>query len=329
MISPGDAIPVVIMTPSRRRSELLRIHLDAFTRLFHKVEGGDIRAIHRARVASRRLRELVPVLELDPATCARLLRDLRRATRALGRVRELDVMAHLLTDLNEEPGELDGGVSEVSAHLRKARRLALAREVRKGRLSADLRRLGKRLARSLTTLDQRGSRERRRWRWALEARVVRRADVLEGAMREAGPFYLPEKLHAVRIALKKFRYAVELSAEASQTAPPELRVLRRAQTLLGDLHDRQRLVDRIREVQATTASGDRRVSRQLDGLIARLEDECRVIHARYVRGRQRVLDACGRLAPVKSVEVGKRAAAIELKDPPARMAPMRQIVSAR
>jgi CHAD domain-containing protein len=289
------------MTASRRRSELLRSHLNVFTRLLHKVEGGDVRAIHRTRVALQRLRELLPVLELDPTTCTRLIRDLRRATRSLGRVRELDVTLHLVSHLNEEPGELDAGLTMVAEHLRHARRLVHARETQKGRLSNDLRRLGKRLERSFTTLDRRGG-ERRRWRWVLEARIVRRAEAFEDAVREVGPFYLPEKIHEVRIALKRLRYAVELEAEASQSSPPELRVFRRAQALLGELHDRQRLVDRLRESQAAVAGADRRVSRQLDHLIARVEDECRVLHARYVRQCQPLLDASARLVPAAPVK---------------------------
>lgn len=285
------------MTSSRRRSELLRTHLREFTRLLQHVEGGEVRAIHRTRVATRRLRELVPVLQLDPAVCARLLRDLRRATRALGRVRELDVTAQLLGQLPDEPGEVDAALSLVRDRLRALRRVVHGREVKKQRLGADLRRLGKRLERAVPTLDRRGARERQRWRWALQARVVRRAERLAAAIRDAGPFYRPESLHAVRIAAKKLRYALELDGEAGHTVPPELVVMRRAQILLGDLHDRQRLIDRLREAQAELAPGDRRVFRQLDSLVARLEDECRVFHARYVRRRQRILDACARLMP--------------------------------
>ena len=33
--------------------------------------------------------------------------------------------------------------------------------------------------------------------------------------RDAGAVYLPERLHAVRIAMKKLRYAMELAAEAA------------------------------------------------------------------------------------------------------------------
>ena len=35
------------------------------------------------------------------------------------------------------------------------------------------------------------------------------------ALDDAGAVYLPERLHAVRIALKKLRYALEARAEAS------------------------------------------------------------------------------------------------------------------
>ena len=44
-------------------------------------------------------------------------------------------------------------------------------------------------------------------------RVARRAASLKAAIDEAGAVYLPERLHAVRIAVKKLRYAVELEHE--------------------------------------------------------------------------------------------------------------------
>ena len=37
-----------------------------FTRMLQGVEDGDVHALHRTRVASRRLREVLPVLQLDP-----------------------------------------------------------------------------------------------------------------------------------------------------------------------------------------------------------------------------------------------------------------------
>src|SRR5947207_253069 len=49
--------------------------------------------VHRARVATRRLREILPVAAhaADSRGCSRLARDVRRITRALGPVREIDV----------------------------------------------------------------------------------------------------------------------------------------------------------------------------------------------------------------------------------------------
>ena len=58
-------------------------------------------------------------------------------------------------------------------------------------------------------------RARAGWQWAVEARVARRAAALKHAIDEAGSVYLPERLHAVRIALKKLRYGLELWLEAA------------------------------------------------------------------------------------------------------------------
>lgn len=287
-----------IMTAPAPRAELLRQHVSAFTRLLHKVEEGDVRAIHRTRVASRRLRELLPVLQVVPESRARLLRDLRRVTRRLGGVRELDVTLLLLERLRTEMGGATGGVGLVCDTVRVARRAAHGKATRKGRLGTDLRRLARRLEGLVPELERRGARENRRWRWALDARVARRAEALKQAIKDAGPFYLPERLHDVRIALKKLRYALELHAEASGAGPrAELGMLRRSQDLLGVLHDRQLLIERLRETLARLPASERRVSRELDAVVAWLEDECRTLHARYVRQRARLIDACDRLLP--------------------------------
>src|SRR5437867_2962313 len=88
-----------IMTASVRREDLLRTRLNRFTRSLPGVQTGDMRAIHRARVASRRLRELLPVLGLSHGAAAKLSRRLRKTTRRLGAIRELDVLLALIEDL--------------------------------------------------------------------------------------------------------------------------------------------------------------------------------------------------------------------------------------
>src|SRR5262245_20241520 len=52
---------------------------------------GDTGGVHQARVASRRLREVIPVVGGPLALVARAKREVRGVTRALGPVRELDV----------------------------------------------------------------------------------------------------------------------------------------------------------------------------------------------------------------------------------------------
>jgi hypothetical protein len=54
-------------------------------------------------------------------------------------------------------------------------------------------------------------------------------------------------MHAMRIAVKKLRYSVELAEQTGLWRPPRLlRDLRRIQATLGELHDAQVLLDRLR-----------------------------------------------------------------------------------
>jgi len=67
--------------------------------MLHGLEDGDVRAVHRTRVASRRLREVLPILQLDPEVSEKLSRRLRKVTQRLGVVRELDVLLALIDEL--------------------------------------------------------------------------------------------------------------------------------------------------------------------------------------------------------------------------------------
>jgi CHAD domain-containing protein len=80
---PSPPLPVRIL---RQRLVALLDALPAAT-------SGDVVSVHRARVASRRLREVLPVLADAAGThhLGRASKDVRRITRALGPIRELDV----------------------------------------------------------------------------------------------------------------------------------------------------------------------------------------------------------------------------------------------
>src|SRR5439155_19760845 len=132
-----------IMPASPHRYDLLRKRQAVFTRMLHGVEHGDVRALRRTRVASRRLRELLPILQLDRDATRKLVRRLRRVTRRLGTIRELDVLLLLLEEMHER-GRHDNAVRQVAAAVAQDRKKA--RETLLEKLpTAELKRLAAKL----------------------------------------------------------------------------------------------------------------------------------------------------------------------------------------
>ena len=277
------------MPPLISRADLLKSRLDRFARALSGIERGDVRALHRARVASRRIRELIPVLQLDRDTTRKLSRRLRRVTMRLGTVRELDVLLILKDQLHLSRPDLSAALGRVGMIVAKERD-----EARKHLLDrlpvSELRKIGRKLERAVEELaaadPRRGRTAAQGLRWALEARIAKRASRLRDSIESAGALYLPDRLHDVRIALKKLRYAIELHAHATdRDRNAELRVLRRGQEVLGRLHDLEVLLDRVRQVQASMTPSNLGVWRDLDGLVESIDEDCRRLHARYMRAR--------------------------------------------
>jgi len=251
--------------------------------MLHALGEGDLLAMHRTRVASRRLREILPVLELEAGVAARLGRRLKTVTVELGGVRELGVLANLAAEL-QDSGQFDPQAMRrirtalVDGHIAARERLFTRLPV------ADIERIARKLAKVGRGL--RNEKPSRAWQWAIDARVNRRAATLLEALDAAGSIYLQERLHDVRIALKKFRYSMEISCEASGLKPsPHIKTLKKYQDTLGNLHDRQLLIDRIRELQASIVPTEAAMWRKIDKVIAALEDDCRRLHAKFMRQR--------------------------------------------
>src|SRR5688572_21457739 len=78
---------------------LLERHLNDLLGYLPGVYDGGSENVHRARIATRRLREVLP-LAISPAD-DRLIDVVRGLGRQLGRVRDLDVMRGLLEDVAE------------------------------------------------------------------------------------------------------------------------------------------------------------------------------------------------------------------------------------
>jgi CHAD domain-containing protein len=297
-----------------RRSELLKARLDRFSRVLHGLEQGDVRALHRARVASRRLRELLPILQLDHGTAHKLNRRLRRVTARLGTVRELDVLLLLIDELHVSRRGRSSSIGRVGVAISKARDDARKRLSNHLPISG-LRRIVRKLDKLVDALAKQEDAEPPRsaaagaqppqsarsaksgWRWAIEARMAKRASRLRGAVVAAGAVYLAERLHDVRIAIKKLRYAVEVGGEAmGGDRQVDLRALTRGQEILGRMHDLQMLIDRVRDVQASLAPPNPAVWRDLDAVVESLDEDCRRLHARYMRARIALLGIAERIA---------------------------------
>ena len=257
------------------------------------VEEGDATALHRARIASRRLRELLPILQLNHDVAAKLGRRLRKIRAHLGTVRELDVLLMLSDELHASRRRDRAALKRVADAVRLDQ--AEAHEKLSGRKGpiGELKAIARKLGRALDSLEQTdttrksGSRSPARgWKWALDARIANRAAALREAINEAGAVYLPDRLHLVRLDVKKLRYALELSAEAGGLpASPDLRALKRTQDLLGRLNDLNVLIDRIRDIQASLDPPNIVAWRELQALSIALENSARRLHARYMRER--------------------------------------------
>ncbi|MGE3273856.1 MAG: CHAD domain-containing protein [Vicinamibacterales bacterium] len=274
------------MPVSSPAARLLDPRLHALLHAVPEAQAGDVRAVHQARVASRRLREALPVAgaAARPAVLRRARRAVRRLTRALGPVRELDVALGHLDEVAGRGLVPAAALSRVRASLeqrRQARRGALLDALTPSRLEQ----LRRRIAALETSLPP-AAEARRASRAAADTRVQRRGGRLAVAIERAGNVYLPDRLHRVRIAAKKLRYAVEVRQELVRSrATRRIGSLKRLQDLLGRLHDLEVLIDHVRDVQAEAAVGARGVTSGLDAVVRALEAECRELHGAYVADR--------------------------------------------
>jgi len=250
--------------------------------------------VHRARVASRRVREALPVvLAQAPARrSARLRRSFRRVTRALGPLREVDVTLGLLEDVTRDDlgatAALEGLQRDLEAERGSRRDEMLARLD-----TIDFESLVERIERLMEARADESD-EARALPAAIDGtlgvRVARRVRALEVAIEAAGSLYAVESLHRVRIAIKKLRYALELAQEMRRLRSRRpITVLRDAQAALGRLHDEQVLAAWIRRSVSQAEGGERTAA--ADAVLERIETRCREHHGRYLAIRPRLLAA--------------------------------------
>lgn len=271
---------------------ILRQRLVTLLTAMPAAQSGDETSVHQARVASRRLRGALPMLgaTADPDALDRVDRRVRRITRALGPVRELDVALLLLAELEGRGAASAGAIGRVRAAViaeRVKRRREMLDEITPSRLDK-LRKQLVGVAAPETPPTTTGNTVAE-----AAAQSARRARRLRAAILRAGGLYLPERLHRVRVEAKKLRYALEIQRELTRSrSRTHLDRLKSQQDLLGRMHDLEILIHRTRTVQASLTARNRRLMTELDSLIRVLEDECRDGHAAYMRTRAALLKLC-------------------------------------
>lgn len=242
----------------------------------------DAQALHRTRVASRRLREVLPVIEQSVALVPPLHKrrgDVRRLTRALGGVRELDVALELLNEIVSRHHQYNRVAAAVRAEIQRERAVRYAdmihslEDIKPGRLTRELASIG-------AALKSASGAEQRR---LLSRRVMRRAEGLDVAMDRAGALYAFDRLHLVRIAAKKLRYALEVVDELTRVGTRRLvGRLKETQDLLGRLHDLEILAGYVRKGREMPAPRGAATTGS-QGLLGVIEKETRELHAEYLR----------------------------------------------
>jgi CHAD domain-containing protein len=250
---------------------------------------GDGHAVHQARVATRRLREALPVLgaSLPRKRVRKLRKRMRMLTQLFGAVRERDVALKML-DSHELAGLDPSGAERVRALVHDGRntarhRLTDALDAHKvARWLADVKAFEQELG--ALPAEQRDA----AWPVVLARRLLKRTERLRRAVNDAGMLFVSERLHAVRVALKQLRYAVELAAELGRRKlDATVDELKLNQDTLGELHDLDMLMSYVEG--ALEAEIEPHVRASLLTLQTRLEAERHDLHAKYLAAQPSLL----------------------------------------
>jgi CHAD domain-containing protein len=240
---------------------------------------GDPEALHKARVATRQLRSVLPLVERRRQGRA-VEADVRHLTRLLGPIRELDVAAATLKAISAGRRMPPAAVRLVRRAIESARR-TVRQELRSTIGSV---RIGKLKRRALKAL-RRGADDGVDGRTGREAwhAVAVRAEAVMASVVAAGSGYDPAALHEVRIAAKKLRYAFEAATEVAPASNlADVTVLPRVQDVLGRMHDLQVLADISRRVGESLPDGAS-VRAGVDALVSELHRASRRLHRGYRR----------------------------------------------
>jgi len=266
------------LVPRRLPASLDRV-VAAFLANLRPARQGQSRGVHDARVASRRLREFLRAVSIGPAHDVRSVRRaIRRMAHALGQVREIDVSLELIASHPVAAGwssTMRARIQRECVRERGHRQDEMTRRLAKVQVDS--------LAPKIRAIARAFARADRSAEAGIAARRRVRARTLREALDRAGTVYAPALLHAVRIAAKKLRYNLEWSrGVAGPALAIQLRELKAAQQLLGDIQDLHILEGALRRIAAQPAL-DRSTVRAIQAGAVRIEAACRERHAHVVK----------------------------------------------
>lgn len=277
------------MLGSRTLTSLLDQQTSVLRTQLGSVYDGAVDAVHDARVATRRIRELLALVPVVPGRDSEedVAGDYKAIGRALGKVRDIDVQIALINDLEARAPQTSAPLTLVRLEhererLAKMRRLIKTLE----RLNVDV------LLQVVTEGHPTGLRTRLTstgWRQQLKRLVAERAHNAVDAISHATGIYFPKRTHAARIAIKQLRYAAEIvEGTGLSDMRAAIRTLKKGQEILGDLHDRQALADTLQAyAKHDGADPDHvKLTRQT------LEGEVLQLHAQYLTRRAALREAC-------------------------------------
>lgn len=269
---------------------LFTTHVEALRSRIPGILEGDPPSVHEARVATRRIRELLPLTAnwFGRQGLDAVYDRFKQVGKSLGRTRDADVHIALLKHFEVR-------VTHAAELLIMLRQQCERRRIQR------LRRLIKRFERFALAqmLNDLAAHARRRHNWTrlpdrawqpqLRRTLADRAfDTRDSIVRATG-VYFPNRTHDVRIAIKKLRYAIEIAHSTGFVDPAEaIGELKKAQDILGDLHDRQILIDEL--IEAETRPGF--TNGQTSAVTQLVEAELNELHGRYLTRRARLLEIC-------------------------------------
>lgn len=178
------------------RDRLWRKRLNELSSVWPDFVNGRTTGLHKTRVASRRIREALPIVSTSapPAKVKKLNRKMRELTRYLGPIRELDVELGLHEDESKMEG-VSGRAIEILRREIAAKRKTLRDELAEQAPVGDVKKLIRKLERIADGKVGKAKEKQAKadvtreaeWRGVLATRLMRRGKALRAALDDAGP----------------------------------------------------------------------------------------------------------------------------------------------